>query len=132
MLLQSMRARERRIASQLEGQAPSAGPPEEAAGTDTLQQQQKTARELGYRAQLRFEQQKESLTQLHKGQMVSQRASFISSLVPAYTLVDNFGHRVPVKVVEVKPLAMSSWWNDLSQFKQDSAPAEQEPAKQEG
>ncbi|KAL1522963.1 hypothetical protein AB1Y20_017927 [Prymnesium parvum] len=115
MLLQTMRTRERRIASLLldDDQGRSGGF-EERVGVDSLQQQQKMARELGFRAQLRLEQQKESLSQLQKGQEISTRASFISSLVPAYTLVDQFGRRVPVKVVDIKPLAMNAWWASLS------------------
>ena len=50
--------------------------------------------------------------------MVDQRATFISSLVPAYTLIDAFGQRVPVKAAEVKPLSMRSWWTDFSRFEQ--------------
>ena len=78
MLLQNMRAREKRLSQLLLGddslsptKAGESSAHEEDAGastSDTLGQQQKMARELGFRAQLRFEQQRESLTQLHKGQ----------------------------------------------------------------
>ena len=78
MLLQAMRAREKRLTHLLLGdetpsptKAADGGAQDDATGgatSDTLLQQQKMARELGYRAQLRFEQQRESLTQLHKGQ----------------------------------------------------------------
>ena len=113
MMLPSMRASEKRLLQLLSDDTAAATNQEETS----LPAQQKSARELGYRAQLRLEQQEESMERWQQKQEVSKRASFISSLVPAYTLVDNFGHRVPVKITPVRPMSDKLWWRELSRFR---------------
>lgn len=75
---------------------------------------QSWARELKYRTQLRFEAQIEHRRRWREQQEEDSRKAFFWGLVPAYTAVDNYGHRLPVNPPKVVPTAMKSWLESLS------------------